>query len=48
MSVASHASRFSAPRTDAAGRIPLIGLSLAEMQAALALAGFPAFRSKQV
>ena len=27
MSLASHAKKFSAPPTDAAGRIPLIGLS---------------------
>ena len=48
MSVASHASKFAAPRTDAAGRIALIGLSLAEMQAAMAADGLPGFRAKQV
>jgi 23S rRNA (adenine2503-C2)-methyltransferase len=48
MSVASHASKFSAPPTDAAGRIPLIGLDLAEMQGALAVHNLPAFRAKQV
>jgi len=48
MSVSSHASKFSAPPTDAAGRIPLIGLPLADMQAALALHGLPGFRAKQV
>ncbi|MCE9506930.1 MAG: 23S rRNA (adenine(2503)-C(2))-methyltransferase RlmN [Alphaproteobacteria bacterium] len=48
MSVSSHAGKFSAPPTDAAGRIPLIGLSLAEMQAALALHKLPGFRAKQV
>lgn len=48
MSVPSHASKFAAPRTDAAGRIALIGLSLAEMQAAMAADGMPGFRAKQV
>jgi 23S rRNA (adenine2503-C2)-methyltransferase len=48
MSVSSHAGRFSAPPTDAAGRLPLIGLSLAEMQAALALHKLPGFRARQV
>jgi 23S rRNA (adenine2503-C2)-methyltransferase len=48
MSVASHAGKFAAPRTDAAGRIALIGLNLPEMQAALAVHGLPAFRGKQV
>jgi len=48
MSVASHASKFSAPPVNAAGQIPLIGLNLAEMQAALAAHGLPGFRSKQV
>jgi 23S rRNA (adenine2503-C2)-methyltransferase len=48
MSLASHASKFAAPRTDAAGRIALIGMSLPEMQAALAMHELPAFRAKQV
>ena len=48
MSVTSHASKFAAPRTDAAGRIPLIGLNLAEMGELFAPHGFPAFRTKQV
>lgn len=48
MSVSSHASSFAAPRTDAAGRIALIGLSLAEMQAAFAAHSLPGFRAKQV
>lgn len=48
MSVASHATKFAAPRTDQAGRIALIGLTLPEMQAALAMHGLPGFRAKQV
>jgi 23S rRNA (adenine2503-C2)-methyltransferase len=48
MSVSSHASAFAAPRTDASGRIPLIGLSMAEMQAILAADDMPGFRAKQV
>jgi 23S rRNA (adenine2503-C2)-methyltransferase len=48
MSVASHASKFAAPRTDAAGRIPLIGLNLPEITALLAADGLPAFRARQV
>ncbi len=48
MSVASHASKFSAPPVNAAGQIPLIGLNLAEMQAALAEHNLPSFRAKQV
>lgn len=48
MSVSSHAQKFAAPRIDAAGRIPLIGLNLAEMQELFAPHGFPAFRTKQV
>lgn len=48
MSVTSHASKFAAPRTDAAGRIALIGLTLPEMQAAMAGDSMPAFRAKQV
>ena len=48
MSVSSHATSFAAPRTDAEGRIQLIGMNLAEMQAAMAAHGLPNFRSKQV
>ncbi|HTK84891.1 MAG TPA: 23S rRNA (adenine(2503)-C(2))-methyltransferase RlmN [Patescibacteria group bacterium] len=48
MSVASHASKFAAPRTDASGRTPLFGLNLAEMTALLAGDRLPAFRAKQV
>ncbi|HEY8191280.1 MAG TPA: 23S rRNA (adenine(2503)-C(2))-methyltransferase RlmN [Alphaproteobacteria bacterium] len=48
MSVTSHATKFAAPRTDAAGRIALIGMGLPEMQAALAAHELPAFRAKQV
>ena len=48
MSVSSHATSFAAPRTDAAGRIQLIGLDFAEMQAALSAHGLPNFRAKQV
>ena len=48
MSVASHATKFAAPATNAAGQIPLIGLSLAEMQEALAVHDLPKFRAKQV
>ncbi|AEP10588.1 23S rRNA (adenine(2503)-C(2))-methyltransferase RlmN [Micavibrio aeruginosavorus] len=48
MSVTSHATKFAAPRTDAAGRIALIGLTLPEMIAALEEHGLPKFRAKQV
>ncbi len=48
MSVVSHAVKFAAPRTDAQGRRALVGMSLAEMQAAMAEEGLPAFRAKQV
>ena len=48
MSITSHAGKFSAPPTDAAGRIPLIGLNIEEMKQALAAHGLPAFRAKQV
>lgn len=48
MSVTSHATKFAAPRTDAAGRIALIGLTLPEMIAALEAHGLPKFRAKQV
>lgn len=48
MSVSSHATKFSAPRTDADGRIALIGLSLPEMVAVMEGHGLPKFRAKQV
>lgn len=48
MSVSSHANKFSAPRVDASGRMALIGLSLPEMQEALAIHDLPKFRAKQV
>lgn len=48
MSIATHAGKFSAPRTDAQGRIPLIGMEIAELQAMFEAHGFPGFRAKQV
>ncbi len=48
MSVTSHASSFAAPRTDSAGRIPLIGLSPEELQQVFEAHGLPRFRAKQV
>jgi 23S rRNA (adenine2503-C2)-methyltransferase len=48
MSVTSHASSFAAPRTDASGRIPLIGLSQEELQHTLEAHNLPRFRAKQV
>lgn len=48
MSLTSHASKFAAPRVDASGRMALIGLSLPEMQEALAIHDLPKFRAKQV
>lgn len=48
MSVTSHGKAFAAPRTDAMGRIQLIGLPLDELQAALDIHGLPKFRSKQI
>ncbi|MCM2343391.1 MAG: 23S rRNA (adenine(2503)-C(2))-methyltransferase RlmN [Alphaproteobacteria bacterium] len=48
MSLSSHASKFAAPRVDAAGRMALIGLNLLEMQEALAIHDLPKFRAKQV
>lgn len=48
MSVTSHGKAFAAPRTDAMGRIQLIGLPLDELQAALDIHGLPQFRSKQI
>jgi 23S rRNA (adenine2503-C2)-methyltransferase len=48
MSITSHAGKFAAPPVNAAGQIPLIGLNLAEMQAAMATHGLPGFRGKQV
>ena len=48
MSVSSHASKFAAPRVDASGRMALIGMTLPEMQEALAIHDLPKFRAKQV
>ena len=48
MSIATHASKFAAPRLDAQGRVPLIGLELPELTALFESHGFPAFRAKQV
>lgn len=48
MSISSHAGAFAAPRTDASGRVPLIGLSLAELQTLLAPHNLPGFRAKQI
>ena len=48
MSIASHSGRFAAPAANAAGQVPLIGLSLPEMQAVMEEAGVPKFRAKQV
>ncbi len=48
MSINAHGSAFSAPKTDATGRTPLIGLSLEELEQTLGQLGFPKFRSKQI
>jgi 23S rRNA (adenine2503-C2)-methyltransferase len=48
MSVASHARKFSAPPTDAQGRIPLIGLNAEELGTLLGAEGLPAYRARQV
>lgn len=48
MSVSTHSHAFAAPRLDAEGRIPLIGLTLEAMREALAVHDIPAFRAKQV
>ena len=48
MSISTHADKFAGPRTDAQGRIPLIGLELSELQAMFETHGFPGFRAKQV
>jgi len=48
MSLTSHGQKFAAPRTDALGRIPLIGLPLDEMAAALAIHDLPKFRAAQI
>ncbi|MBI1216855.1 MAG: 23S rRNA (adenine(2503)-C(2))-methyltransferase RlmN [Alphaproteobacteria bacterium] len=48
MSLSSHADRFSAPPTDAEGRIPLIGLTAEELKEVLAIHKLPCFRAKQV
>ena len=47
MSIQSHAGLFAAPARDAQGRVPLIGLPLAALQAAFAAEGMPVFRAKQ-
>lgn len=48
MSIASHASKFSAPRTDKDGRIALIGLGFDELKEALSMHNLPGFRAKQI
>lgn len=48
MSIETHANKFAAPRTDSAGRIALIGMTLPQMAAAMKADGLPAFRAKQV
>lgn len=48
MGTTSHGKAFAAPRTDAAGRIPLVGLNLEQMREALSVHDLPAFRVKQV
>lgn len=48
MSSTSHGKAFAAPKLDASGRIPLIGLNLEQMREALAVHEVPAFRAKQV
>lgn len=48
MSLTTHGKAFAAPRTDASGRIPLIGLTATQMREALAVHDIPAFRAKQV
>ncbi len=48
MSIASHAGKFAAPRTDAQGRIPLIGLNPDELKEVLSIHNLPGFRSKQI
>lgn len=47
MSIASHATTFSAPETDG-GKRALIGLDRAEIEALMKERGMPAFRAKQV
>lgn len=48
MSITSHASRFSAPRTDASGRVQLIGLTPEKIAELFSQQGLPAFRARQV
>ena len=48
MSTSSHGTAFAAPKLDASGRIPLIGLDMEGMKQALAVHELPAFRAKQV
>lgn len=48
MSSNSHGKAFAAPKLDASGRIPLVGLNLEQMREALAVHELPAFRAKQI
>lgn len=48
MSVSSHATKFAAPRTDAEGRIALIGMPAAQLESVMADRGLPAFRARQI
>lgn len=48
MSTTSHGKAFAAPKLDATGRIPLIGLNMDQMREALAVHDIPAFRAKQI
>lgn len=48
MGTNSHGTAFAAPKLDATGRIPLVGLNLDQMKEALAVHELPAFRAKQV
>jgi len=48
MSLTTHGKAFAAPRTDATGRIPLVGLTMDQMREALAVHTIPAFRAKQI
>ncbi len=48
MSTSSHGKAFAAPKVDASGRIPLVGLDVATLREALAVHDLPAFRAKQI
>lgn len=48
MSLSSHAGRFSAPRTDKAGKVLLVGLGIEELQDVLSAHKLPGFRAKQI